>query len=280
MTADLALAVPRAGFGEIPGVSDSVQVLGLGSSATPWLLQPGETGRIPVYYLGLSQRPFYSAVTFDLGTLTADDARPIDWNQQEPLIRLPELAFTTWQQLFTILRAKVGSTWGDYVRSLGTATELLRVDQAVLSAATTAAQSPTTAWKQLVLISFNFLGLFPQIDGLDPTEHPSRPSPPLCPQDQQLVAMYGSLENEWSQLKTQHGDLNVSQAALEKDATDFASKTVDEFINFVQLVRKLASNLIPNLGKIADKFVDLIIDFGLDLAKDAIDLSSTVTVVC
>jgi hypothetical protein len=51
LTADPARAIPRGGFGPIPGASDTVEVLGLGSSATPRLLQPGESGRIPIYYL-------------------------------------------------------------------------------------------------------------------------------------------------------------------------------------------------------------------------------------
>ncbi len=78
ITDDPALAVPRAGFGQIPGVSDTVQVLGLGSSSTPRVLQPGESGRIPVYYLGLSGPVAYPQLTFTLSSVTRDDARPID----------------------------------------------------------------------------------------------------------------------------------------------------------------------------------------------------------
>jgi hypothetical protein len=41
--------------GSLPsGLSNSIQLLGVGSSASPGLLQPGERGRLPVYYLGLS----------------------------------------------------------------------------------------------------------------------------------------------------------------------------------------------------------------------------------
>ncbi len=118
LTADPALAIPRFGFGTIPGVSDTVQVLGLGSSATPWILQPGETGRIPVYYIGLSQSGNYPQVTFSLGTLTADDVRPLDWVTQERLIRLAGLTDAVWSEQFGRIRSWFGDTWGAYVSRL------------------------------------------------------------------------------------------------------------------------------------------------------------------
>lgn len=55
------------------GLGGSVQLLGIGSSATPGLLQPGESGRLPVYYVGLSQDEGRGQVSFSLGSLSALD---------------------------------------------------------------------------------------------------------------------------------------------------------------------------------------------------------------
>ena len=54
-------------------LGNSVQVLGIGSSGTPGLLQPGESGRIPVYYVGLSLDEGQQNVGFSLGSLTSAD---------------------------------------------------------------------------------------------------------------------------------------------------------------------------------------------------------------
>ncbi|HUE69399.1 MAG TPA: RHS repeat-associated core domain-containing protein, partial [Pirellulaceae bacterium] len=55
------------------GLGSSLQVLGIGSSATPGTLQPGESGRIPIYYVGLKQDRGQNSLSFSLGSLTALD---------------------------------------------------------------------------------------------------------------------------------------------------------------------------------------------------------------
>ena len=61
------------------GFSHSVEILG--SGATPGVLQPGETMRVPVYYAGLQQPWDFSktSVTFNLTVTKPDDSTPIDW---------------------------------------------------------------------------------------------------------------------------------------------------------------------------------------------------------
>jgi hypothetical protein len=71
LTADAGQAIPRAGYGEITGASNSVQLIGAGSSSTPGILQPGESGRLSAYYLGLSEPASSPQVTFTLPTVTA-----------------------------------------------------------------------------------------------------------------------------------------------------------------------------------------------------------------
>jgi hypothetical protein len=80
------------------GLSYSVQFLA--SGATPGILQPGETGRMPVYYAGLLP-PWDSLnheVDFDLAVLQADDSSSIDWGQFEQSWRPPGLAWTPGPQ--------------------------------------------------------------------------------------------------------------------------------------------------------------------------------------
>jgi RHS repeat-associated protein len=74
ITADPDLAIPFSGIGGQPaGVTDTVEVLAKGSGATPGILQPGDSGRIPIYWIGLSVNHDHPALTFDLSTLSALD---------------------------------------------------------------------------------------------------------------------------------------------------------------------------------------------------------------
>ncbi|MHC4178875.1 MAG: hypothetical protein ACYSWU_15290, partial [Planctomycetota bacterium] len=120
ITADVDLAVPVGGFGEVPGVTDMVQVLGIGASATPGVLQPGESGRIPIYYIGLAAPTSYPRVTFTLGTLTADDTTLIDWPAIKDDLRPEWMPADGWDAIVANLAESgfVGDTWGDYVAML------------------------------------------------------------------------------------------------------------------------------------------------------------------
>lgn len=118
ITADESLAIPRAGFGTISGVNDTVQLLGLGSSATPWILQPGEAGRIPIYYIGLSQPASYPQVTFTLNPVTGNDDEVINWAEQEPIIRPVGIDDASWATEFIGIQSLFGATWGSYVETL------------------------------------------------------------------------------------------------------------------------------------------------------------------
>lgn len=129
LTLDPAIK-PQAGFGQIAGTSPSVEVLGLGSSDMPWLLMPGETGRIPVYYLGLTQQEYYPSVSFELGTLTADDERPIDWSEQEEYVKPVSADDPTWSQVAAALGRYVAPQWGDYVAAMSEAVRLLYTSSA------------------------------------------------------------------------------------------------------------------------------------------------------
>ncbi|MGB2614010.1 MAG: RHS repeat-associated core domain-containing protein [Phycisphaerae bacterium] len=102
------------------GVSDSVQVMATGSGATPGILQPGDSGRIPIYFIGLKGPWNWSdwEVEFGLSVLTADSMEPIDWPAVSEEIRPESLSADAWDAICANLQVQVGDTWGDYVAML------------------------------------------------------------------------------------------------------------------------------------------------------------------
>ncbi|MFN0052859.1 MAG: hypothetical protein ACKV0T_11760 [Planctomycetales bacterium] len=73
ITADRGLAYPFTGYQYLaPSVTDTARVIGTGSGATPGILQPGDSGRIPIYYFGLDTFGHFP-VSFNLTVLTAAD---------------------------------------------------------------------------------------------------------------------------------------------------------------------------------------------------------------
>ncbi len=99
------------------GTSDTVQVMTTGSGATPGILQPGDSGRIPVYYLGLKQPWDYSdtSIDFDLGYLDAESTDVIDWDSLKEQMRPLGTADDAWDAIWANLTDQVGDTWGDYL---------------------------------------------------------------------------------------------------------------------------------------------------------------------
>jgi YD repeat-containing protein len=100
------------------GFANSVQFLASGK--TPGILQPGESGRVPIYYAGW-QQPWdfsYSMIYWNLSVLASDGTNQIDWMALKDSIRPSALATNQWEPVFFNLIAQVGLTWGDYVRAL------------------------------------------------------------------------------------------------------------------------------------------------------------------
>jgi RHS repeat-associated protein len=102
------------------GTSDTIQVMATGSGATPGILQPGDSGRIPVYYLGLKQPWNMSdrSISFDLGVLTIENTETINWSLLEDQMRPADVDVDAWHAVFLNLAERIGSTWGDYVAKL------------------------------------------------------------------------------------------------------------------------------------------------------------------
>jgi RHS repeat-associated protein len=100
------------------GFATSVQIYA--SGATPGLLQPGETIRVPVYYAGL-QQPWDlgdSQVEFEIRIHEAGNTSPINWASLQSSLRPSWMAEEAWGAVFANLTAQIGPTWGDYVRML------------------------------------------------------------------------------------------------------------------------------------------------------------------
>ena len=113
---------------EQPGFSHSIQFLA--SGAIPGVLQPGESGRIAIYYAGWKQNTtIYGTalygwdssrhpMTFSLNTLATDNTLPIDWTALGQQVRPPGMTDAAWSTVLTNLENQIGSTWGDYVATL------------------------------------------------------------------------------------------------------------------------------------------------------------------
>jgi RHS repeat-associated protein len=100
------------------GFANSIQVLAGGAIAG--LLQPGESVRVPVYWVGWLQSLLDPGAPFDfhLGVLRPDDPTPIEWNDLRESLRPPAIAADAWAALYPNLVARLGPTWGDYLSRL------------------------------------------------------------------------------------------------------------------------------------------------------------------
>jgi RHS repeat-associated protein len=100
------------------GFSNAVQFLASGEN--PGILQPGESGRVPVYYAGW-QKPWdfsYPPFEWQVGVLDADDTTPVDWTELKGTMKPDHIREDAWDAVWENFTALAGSTWGDYVRML------------------------------------------------------------------------------------------------------------------------------------------------------------------
>jgi len=106
------------------GFSTSVQFLTTGSTpgttgSTPGVLQPGESGRVPVYFVGL-QQPWNFAdnqVEFRVG-VAKDNGAAVDWNSIGDSIRPDYVQPDAWQAIWNNFVSDVGGNWTGYLAAL------------------------------------------------------------------------------------------------------------------------------------------------------------------
>jgi RHS repeat-associated protein len=140
---------------EPQGFTHSIQIYATGAS--PGILQPGETCRVPVYYAGW-QQPWnfsYPPFNFNLGVLSADSKEPVDWASLKDSMKPTSISTGAWNALWPSFTAQAGSTWGDYIQMLSNnAAYLGRLGQSTVNVNQ--------------LLSFVFL----QVNGLNPVSAP------------------------------------------------------------------------------------------------------------
>ena len=139
-------------------LSDTVCAWAEGSGATPGTLQPGDSGRIPVYYRGLKQPWDFSRppIEFSLGALTATEIEEIDWASMKDDARPEWIASAAWDVLWENFTTQTGEDWGDFVRrrseildylhGLGQDTAGLTMDQVLAFAVALAADPGPSAY--------------------------------------------------------------------------------------------------------------------------------------
>jgi YD repeat-containing protein len=89
----------------------------LASGQTPGLLQPGETGRIPVYYAGW-QRPWDMSdppTLWYVYAIGSDDATAVNWEEMKHRMRPGYVTESAWDVIWQNFRTLAGDTWGDFI---------------------------------------------------------------------------------------------------------------------------------------------------------------------
>ena len=118
MTADPAHAGPGLWTSSPPDyLKDTVMVWPVGSGSTPGTLQPGDSGRIPVYFRGLKQPWNWSRprVQFSLGVAESTAGALIDWAAMKDDVRPEWVAPEPWDAMWTNFVTRTGEAWGELV---------------------------------------------------------------------------------------------------------------------------------------------------------------------
>ncbi len=87
-----------------------VEILGVGGPTDPSVLHPGESRRVPVYFMA----PGSGMAEFELFE-TIDDSQPINWADHKDEMRPPDMDPSLWDIIWPDLIARLGVTWSDYL---------------------------------------------------------------------------------------------------------------------------------------------------------------------
>jgi hypothetical protein len=91
----------------------TIQLLGIGHDGPAGILRPGELGSIPLYF-----NTSFDSGNFRLQVITADDERPLVFEEIEDQIRPSDVTDEEWAEIRPQLIEMIGTTWGSYVRAL------------------------------------------------------------------------------------------------------------------------------------------------------------------
>jgi subtilase family serine protease len=98
-----------------------LQLLGISLDGPAGVLRPGELGSAPVYFSTSAAIGVPPPPQFALHVITADDARPLLFDEIESQIRPTDISDEAWAAIRPALIARLGPTWGTYVRALAAA---------------------------------------------------------------------------------------------------------------------------------------------------------------
>jgi PKD repeat protein len=121
LTLDYSRVVQNLWTSTMPeGASHAVQFLADGDDDSPGVLQPGESGRMPVYYTGLLRPWDFSDnnVEFEIRIIEADNETSLNWDTRKDELKPDNMSEDAWNILFSNLSNAMGNTWGDYVTIL------------------------------------------------------------------------------------------------------------------------------------------------------------------
>ncbi len=99
------------------GFSTAVQILA--SGATPGVLAPGESFRVPVYYAGWVGPAWdFDTIKFSSRILYETDTTFVDWPAMKESMRPAGISAGAWNVMYAGLASQLGTTWGGYVKLL------------------------------------------------------------------------------------------------------------------------------------------------------------------
>jgi PKD repeat protein len=113
LTLDYSRVVQNLWTSTMPeGASHAVQFLADGDDDSPGVLQPGESGRMPVYYTGLLQPWDFSdnSVEFEIRIIEADNETSLNWDTRKDELKPDNMSEDAWNILFSNLSNAMGGT--------------------------------------------------------------------------------------------------------------------------------------------------------------------------
>ena len=76
-------------------------------------------------YFENREQAAHAFLNFQVTTMTSDDVRPIDWDAFEAFVRPENVPDDEWDAAFARIQLRIGTNWGDYVRTLAEVATLL-----------------------------------------------------------------------------------------------------------------------------------------------------------
>ena len=106
----------RSSLQNLDGYGTTVEFLA--SGATPGILEPGESVRVPVYYAFWNGSWASTQILFSLSITTVSNRQTINWSSMQSGLEPPSIGQAAWNALFPNVAAAPGSTWGSFVTAM------------------------------------------------------------------------------------------------------------------------------------------------------------------